>query len=271
MKINRILTLLILLNWTAFKAQTGYLGNKNLIGLNVYANAPLIGQEREKVQFQKKGDQMTSKKEWINVGLDIQYARAMSKRYSIGFELNNKMVQIHSPEYFIVSNVSQQETFIDTIHYRSAPLAFNHISSLVRFEFYNKQGAGNIGIVHALGLGPSIVRIIQKPYAFSLNEFGNTDSEDEYWTKPEYYYFEEDWNSIFGLSANYSLFMRYPISNHVSLNFGLKTLFNVYFKPNELIRENKNNAPYDLSNAFYNLQRETFINLHLNGGINFHL
>jgi hypothetical protein len=270
MKTTKLITLPFFFYCFTIFGQTGYLGNKNVVSINMFANMPLIGQDRTKQQFKQSGDEMIPKKEIINYGFGLEYTHALSKRFGIGLELNQKTIQIASPDYFILENISSELTFKDTVYYRSTPLAFNNICPTFKFEFYNKEGVGNIGIVHSIGIGAIYSRVRKKTYAFSLNEFGNSSNEDDFWTKAENYYFEQEWGAFYGINANYAIFMRYPISDRFSLNFGLKSMLNVYFKPNETIRNNKNNSPYVLNDTFYSIQKETLINIHFNAGICYH-
>ena len=270
MTTSKLITLTFIFYCFAITGQTGYLGRKNTISLDVFANTPFIGQDQSKQQFKQNGDKMSPKKEIINLGFGLEYIHAMSKRFGLGLELNQKTIQIASPEYFILENISSVTSSIDTVYFRSTPLSFDLISPSLKFEFYNKEGVGNIGIVHSIGIGATISKIRKKVYAFSLNEFGNGSNEESYWTKAENYYFEQEWGNFYGINANYSIFMRYPISDRFSLNFGLKTLLNVYFKPNDTNRNNKNNSPYVLNETFYSVQKETLINLHLNAGLTYH-
>lgn len=270
MTTSKYLTLSFLLACFAISAQTGYLGSKNSLSLTVFGNKPIIGQDNSLQQYQLKGDKMVATKEQVNYGYGVEYMRVFSKRFAIGIELNQKSVSLTSPNYFVVTSATDDILFSDTVYYRSSPLKFNLTSPSLRFEFYSKEGVGNIGIVHSFSIGATIAQVQKKAYAYSLNEFGSGESEEALWTKPENYYLEQEWGKFYGINGGYSIFLRYPVSDHFSLNFGLKTMLNVYLKPSEENRLNKNNPPYSLDESYFTIQKETLINLHLKAGLTYH-
>lgn len=212
---------------------------------------------------------MTERKERFNYGYGLYYTRQIKKKLGIGFELNVKNVALDGPGYIVLSNISDHLETVDTIWLRANPFSVNVYSGMLRFEFYNKLGNGPIGLAHTLGIGMALSRIVQKGYDYSLNEFRSAE-EDQRWSKPDKFFLEKETPSIKSVALQYGIQMRYPISKQFSINFGLKSLFNITLPMNKEKLASTNNSPYIMDDLYYKLRRENIFSLNLNAGISYH-
>lgn len=249
-------------------SQQGYLSQRNVLTAEFFANSPMILNSKNP-QYALKNGKMTEKKERFNYGYGLYYVRQVKQKFGLGLELNVKNVSIEGPEYLTFSNISEQIELTDTTWLRANPFNVNVYSGLLRFEFYNKLGNGPIGMTHTLAVGMALSTLVQKGYDYSLNEFGNA-AEDQRWTKPDKFFLSEETPSIKSVSLQYGIQMRYPISRQFSINFGLKSLFNITLPMKDEKLASKNNDPYLMEDVYYKFRRENLFSLNLNAGISYH-
>jgi|GEM_PF-4272245 len=249
-------------------SQEGYLSKRNVLTAEFLANSPLILNSKDP-QYVLKNGKMVERKERLNYGYGLYYTRLIKKKLGLGFELNAKNVAVSGPHSIVLNNISDHFETFDTIWLRANPFKVNVYSGILRFEFYNKLGNGPIGLAHTLGIGMALSKISQKGYDYSLNEFGNAE-EDQRWTKPDKFFPGEKTPLIKSIALQYGIQMRYPISKQFSLNFGLKSLFNITLPMNKEKLASTNNAPYNMDDLYYKLRRENIFSLNLNVGISYH-
>ncbi len=260
---------LFLLCYSGFGfSQEGYLSKRNVLTAEFFANSPLILNSKNPHYVLKNG-KMAERKELLNYGYGLYYIRQIKNKLGLGLELNVKNVSIDGPGYIILSNISDQLESIDTVWLKANPFSVNVYSGMMRFEFYNKLGNGPIGLVHTLGIGMALSKSVQKGYDYSLNEFGNAEG-DQRWSKPDKFFLMKGTPSIKSVALQYGIQIRYPISRQFSVNFGLKSLFNITLPMNKEKLASMTNSPYLMDDLYYKLRRENIFSLNLNAGISYH-
>lgn len=250
------------------QTQTGFLNHKNVISVEAFANSPLILSSKNP-QYALKSGKMEEKKELLNYGYGLYYARQVKKKLAFGLEVNVKNLQVEGPSYMIHSNISDQFEQVDTTWLRANPFSVNVFSGMLRFEYFNKLGNGPVGIAHVLGIGMAFSKYANKGYDYSLNEFGNSEAVESRWSKPDKFFLEKEWPLIKSIGLQYGVQMRYPVSKQIAINFGVKSLINFTLPVSKDKITTQDNAPYILENMYYNLRRENIFSINLNAGISY--
>lgn len=236
------------------------------LGLEGFVNMPLLS-GAPLTCYKYTGNEMKSAREWVNVGGQAFLIRKMNNKYGIGAGFGIKQFLLSSPDYFVSSFSALPDYQIsDTTWLRMESLSYHTYSGLLLAEFYPKSGVGLIGFSHRIGLGFSITKPGYRSYKYSLNEYGKDDSEN--WTIPDTYLANRDTiPSYKSVTLFYGIQMRYPLSKHLAIDMGVSYLFNIYFRPSEDKLNSNVSPPINISDNFFNVQRENLVSLNLKGGL----
>ncbi len=251
-------------------AQSGYLGKRNVFGIEGLANSPLLSGSYSKDIYREKGEEMIASKDRFNYGYGAYYLRNINRRYSLGLSFVAKQFLVPTPDnYTTFYTISYTENDLDSSWLRMESIAMNSMAGMFQFEFHTKKGLGPVGFSHQLGIGFSITKPVIKPYSYSINEFGNDASAEELWTPSDRYYFESDWKAYKAITLQYGINMRLPLSDHFAIDLGIKNLINIYLKPTDEILKIADTTPFSYESIFFSAQRKNLITVNLKLGISY--
>lgn len=268
--IKSTLIYLILLSSTFVLAQGGFMNKKNHFDFSVVGNVPLVSGSFKETEFKTSGDEMVETKDWLDYGVNFNYYRAMSKRFSLGVFAAFKNYELSMPSNYTSLYAGKgSKSPGDTTYLRFESLKYRNLYFGPSFEFASKQGSSGIGFSYDFSVGISLSSMRNGNYGYSLNEFTNS-GDDNRWSNTDYYETALEWNNVFGIYAQTGFKLRIPISNFMSFYTGFRYTVVVNSKPDSFI-DNKDSDVFNSEDVFYQIQRENLFTTTFDLGITFYL
>lgn len=245
------------------------MNQRNYFDLSLTGNVPLVSGSFNQTEYKPSGDKMVESRDWLDYGASFKYYRTMSKSFSMGVMLAFKHYELSMPSRYtsIYSTTSNSST--DTTHLRFQSLRYRNYYIGPTFEFSKKNGTSGIGFTYNLSAGASISMLRNGNYAYSLNEFSQSN-DNENWTKVDYYQTGFDWDHVYGVFLQTGFKMRYPLSKFMSFYTGFRYTVVVNYKPDSFI-DNVDDDIFNNENVYFQIQRENFFTASLDLGITFYL
>ncbi len=250
------------------KAQNGYLGKKNIIGIDGFGAYPILTRPSDYKVFKEKDGRMIESREYFNPGFSVYYMRNIKKRYSIGAEFVSRQFLSPSPTFdTVVFSEQNSNFFYDTLFLKAENLKMLTRGFMLRFEFHGTKGMGPIGYTHIAGIGYNRTYLQQNFYRYSLNEIGNTENDEVFESEVDTYVLNKIWPEYQSLQVQYGLMLRYPVTEYLAVDAGIKYLVNVYWKSNEETIQEFKGDPFDYEFSYFDVQLKNFINLNAKIGL----
>lgn len=261
-----IVALLCLLSFLGY-AQFEPDNTKFTLGTTLFGSSPLIFKNETPTYRYSKGE---LKKNHLSFryGVSLYGTRKINNQLNIGAEISYKSfdlsIQKYINEWFTGENTSVQNYY----HLRAEAVDFNVYSALVRFEIFQKNGNNPLGLYQAISFGYSRIHFADKSYYLSVNEFGEGVEHEQYWTTPQKTHFYLNWPDIHGITLHHEVGMRYPITKHITLNFGTKTILGFEFGKSYK-KQNLSNLFFDYEDFYYDMRRLNLFSFNLQAGITY--
>lgn len=240
---------------------------KILVGVNGYGSLALLFKAENPNYRYKQG---TLKEKQINFvyGGNIHVTSRLKNNLNIGAELGYKTFNLSIQKYLLDWYIGENTNAQNYYYLRSEAIDFSVYSAALRMEFFQKNGNNPIGFYHAISAGYSLIQFANKSYYLSLNEKGNDAANEAYWTTPEKTHFYHNWPNIHGITIQHEVGLRYPVTPHLAINFGTKSIFGFEFGKSYKKR-NLNSQFFDYEHFYYEVRRLNLFSFNLNAGITY--
>ncbi len=268
MKSISILIFIVLLS-APIHSQFGFLGKRNSVTLGLSGYTPILSGSYRDVTYKLSNNQLKSASERFNYAGYLSYSIAAKKRLSLGVDGEFRVFGVLAPRYYVSTFLNNEGSYVasDTTFVRMNSISVQSISILPKFEFYSKNGISSVGLSHQLGVGFSLLKLVNKNYDYSIYEYSSTNSST--WTPPDIYTVNKDWDSYKAISFLYAINMRIPFSDHLAFNFGISYTANISIKPSDEQFE-KNKDPFlSYSDIYYQIQRENLVLIQIKSGLTY--
>ncbi len=257
----------ILICYVSF-SQKGYLGRKNYIGITGMFNVPVFsGAFNEKAFYNVRGE-MKKKKDWFDFGATIEYYRIVKKRLGIGVEITNRRFEVLSDKSY--ANSFYDDVFgnyVQKTGLRLEPVKLNYFAFIPQFVVAPKMNHVGTGISHKIGIGYSLSKVRNTSHYYSINEFSETNSENQNWTPSDKYYLDQNWKSFEAITLMYGLSLDVPITDLIHVYGGFNYYLNLYLRPSEEYLNNNSEDFFSFSDIYFNVQRENLFNWNAKIGV----
>lgn len=254
--------LLLIFSLCALTAQSsaqndGFYNRSWVVGLNGFGNIPLLNGFFADNVFRQKGNQMVPSREWFNYGLELYAMRSLSERRALGIEFSSKVFGAPTPKGSSLLLEDGDIAESSDIYYRMEQISLLSRAVFFRAEFTGTNGVSPVGFTHLLAAGINFTGLHDYSLAYQLTDLaGNATSDVDVLN------IREGWVNYKSIALQYGLFMRYPFTEKLALDVGVKYWFNYYIKPNDedFIRLN-NKLVVDYEAIYYEIRRKNFMSM----------
>jgi hypothetical protein len=208
--------IILFISGSSISQNTGYLGKKNVIDINFVGNYVLLPNMFQKnspylPRYKNEGGQLVEKKDRLDYGAELNFSRALSRRFGLGFcaGFDNFSVGLMHRVFNYQSEM---------VLGKHEQISVNGIYFLPTVSFAHKAGALPMGIVHQIGIGYRIDKPVVKDYLFDYEP--NTPPSEIDFVNTKLYNFDN--GSVNGVPVFYSVLFRYPISDFLFINAGMR-------------------------------------------------
>ena len=252
-------------------SQSLFLKNKNLIEINTSINSPILSGSFKEKEYGVSGDKIVKKRDFIDYGGTLSYLHFFKNNVGIGFLTSFKIYEISLPEsYDSEYKIDAKHYSLDTFLIRFESLKYTNFYFGPKFEFKTKNGYSGIGFAYDLSFGLTYSKVINRNYAYSINNDRNPNTNLNTWTNVDYYPTNLNWTNIFGGYIQTGFKIRKPIGNNLSIFSGFQYTLMYVNKPQTFSQNNIDNQIYNSEDTFFKIQRENLMSIALNLGLTFH-
>lgn len=209
---------------------SGYYGKRNFVEITSVSYSPLVRNLLNKSSwggYEKVNNDLLIPrgKTWLKSGVHVSLSRVIKNNVSVGFEYGVDICKMGSPTlndykywgppYYMDNFAHEQLTMIRTLY-------------MPKIELTNGDGLLPMGISHTIGIGFSSAKIREKDYLMLFKYEGGYMNLPEGVTLNSADYI--DYASRYrGLQLLYGLKMRYPVSKHLFINYGVRYKLDIRF------------------------------------------
>ena len=221
---------------------SGYYGKRNFVDITSVSYSPLVRNFLHKSSgggYENVGGQLIPvNRTWLKSGIHVSISRVIKNNLSLGFEYGLDICKIGAP-YLSDSKYWGYPYYAD--HLVTEQLTMMRSLFMPKIEFTNSDGLLPMGISHTIGIGFSSTKIREKDYLMQFkSDNGSTYLPDGVTLNSSDYI---DYTQRYkGLELLYGIKMRYPVSKHLFINYGIRykldiRFFDIYNDPGSDLRE----------------------------------
>lgn len=228
----------VFISTTAYSQNTGFLGKKNIVDLNIGVYMPLLSYlYGANTPYKNEKGKLIQKYDYLDFSYNVNYFRAIDEKFSFGIELGFQRLDIAAPTSFYRGNY-YSENYVGEFE----SMKYKHYVFIPKLEFNSRNGIFGTGFHNQIGFGFCKTKLMNLDYIFDLSDYSNwggsltPEQEEEF--KTNFYNFQND-KGVGNCILLYAINFRKNITKRFMLNYGFRYTLNFFFRTKNWMYNNQ--------------------------------